>query len=86
MLTDTGKMCNVCYSNVFVECKTTIWRLCENFFRLSVLMTVRRGVTRGGSKWGDLPGWQCPRDGRMNVLKKLPALKRFSFFDSNKKT
>ena len=52
MLTDTGKICSVCYSDVFVECKITAWRSCENLLQLSVLMAVRRGVARRGGGCG----------------------------------
>jgi len=35
--------------------------------------------SRGGGKWCDLPGWQCPRGGKMNVLKIICAQKIFIF-------
>jgi hypothetical protein len=80
MLTGTGKICSVCY-DIFVECKITTWRPCENFLQVSVLMAVGSGVARGG---GGTSGATSPlavsKRRQIECLKKLSALKRFSFF------
>jgi hypothetical protein len=42
-------------------------------------MAVKRGVAREGGKWCDLLGWQCPRGGKINVLKIICAEKILIF-------